>query len=383
MATRQQSRADRNACPAFQFLVVLAGVCASLGASYRTTNFLVEAPTPQIAQQVGQTAEFYRKDKAIQWLGQEMPPWVAPCPLTVKITIGGAGGATSFNFMNGQVWQRMDIEGPLDRVLASVLPHEITHTVFAHYFRMPVPRWADEGGAVLSEDELERGRHDQMVRQILAAGRAFPLNRLFNLRDYPREVGNLYAEGYSVVNFLVASSSRKVFLDFVAHGMQYGWDSAAQVHYRYQTVNELESAWIKYLRETRRQPAALVARNTSSTPAEPVSRVIVRLTAPPVEPMREPPVPIIRGQAPDVEQPRQPTRSRPGYLPGYMTPSSSVPANAGASPISVPQDRWQPGGPTDPAQPPNVRLGYPQFGPQPFVVPARDRGPISPVGYPD
>ncbi len=50
----------------------------------------------------------------------------------------------------------MNIEGPLDRLLSSVLPHEITHTVFAHYFRTPVPRWADEGGSVLSEDDLER-----------------------------------------------------------------------------------------------------------------------------------------------------------------------------------------------------------------------------------
>jgi hypothetical protein len=372
-----------------QLVLVLAGVCTSLGASYRTTNFQVEAPTPQIAQQVGQMAEFYRKDKAMQWLGQEMPPWAAPCPLTVHLTRGGAGGATSFNFINGQVWQRMDIEGPLDRVLASVLPHEITHTVFAHYFRMPVPRWADEGGAVLSEDDLERGRHDQMVRQILAAGRAFPLNRLFNLRDYPREVGNLYAEGYSVVDFLVTTKGRKVFLDFVAHGMQYGWDSAAKVHYRYQNVNEMESAWINHLRNHQRQPAALVARNTGPTAAEPASRVIVRLTAPPVQSTREALQPIVRGQAPDGEprgwdeSPRRASGSRPGYLPGYETPPGSVPASSGASPVSVPQDRWQGSGAMDPVQPPNVRLGHPQFGPPSAIAPPRERGPASPVGYPD
>jgi len=69
---------------------------------------------------------------------------------------------------------KMEIQGPLDRLLASVLPHEITHTVFAHHFRQPVPRWADEGGSVLSEDDLERERHDKLTRSILNQGSKFP-----------------------------------------------------------------------------------------------------------------------------------------------------------------------------------------------------------------
>lgn len=61
----------------------------------------------------------------------------------------------------------MEIFGQYERLLNSVLPHEVTHTVFAHHFRYPVPRWADEGGAVLSEDEQERYKHDQLARQFL------------------------------------------------------------------------------------------------------------------------------------------------------------------------------------------------------------------------
>src|SRR5262249_56966796 len=102
-----------------------------------------------------------------------------PCPGDGKVTMNGAGGATSFAFDNGRVLgQHMTIEGSLDRLLASVLPHEITHTVFAYYFRRPLPRWADEGGAVLSEDDAERNRHDMLCRQILnTPGRAIPLRR--------------------------------------------------------------------------------------------------------------------------------------------------------------------------------------------------------------
>ena len=40
-------------------VLVLASIIPSLGASFRTTNFVVEAPTPQIAYQVAQAAEVF------------------------------------------------------------------------------------------------------------------------------------------------------------------------------------------------------------------------------------------------------------------------------------------------------------------------------------
>jgi len=123
------------------------------------------APDPQVAQLIGQWAEHYRKEKALLWLGREMPNWPQPCPLHVVVNMQAPGGATTFQFGQGQVLgMKMEIQGPLERLVRSVLPHEVTHTVFAHHFRHPVPRWADEGGSVLSEDDLERDRHDQRQR---------------------------------------------------------------------------------------------------------------------------------------------------------------------------------------------------------------------------
>src|SRR5262245_45555635 len=281
-------------------VLILAGVFASLGASFRTPNFDVKDPTDQIAQQVGEYAERYRRQKALEWLGREMPPWPEPCPLHVKVTMSGAGGATSFAFDQGRVLgQHMNIEGSLERLLNSVLPHEVTHTVFAHYFRRPVPRWADEGGAVLSEDDIERNRHDQLCRQILnTPGRMIPLRRLFALKEYPGDVMVLYAEGFSVANFLVNASSRPAFLAFVAHGMQQGWDSAVQTHYRYRSVEELEQAWLTHLRNTRRG-ADQLAKNTVQPGTDPNNRVVVRQTAPPAQPLDGAPAPIYRGASPD------------------------------------------------------------------------------------
>lgn len=289
-------------------IALFAAAGSSLAASVRTPNFVVEAPTQELAQEFGKLAEQFRRQKAMEWLGAEMPRWSAPCPLKVTVTMGGAKGATSFTFPNGQVDQNMFIEGPLDRLRNSVLPHEITHTVLAHHFRRPVPRWADEGGSVYSEDELERTRHDRMCRDILNAGRGMPLTRLFSLKDYPSDVMVLYAEGYSVSKYLVELQDRATFLNFVGHGMQWGWDDAAKNYYSFKNVNEMEQSWLDHLRKGR---SAAVARGTV-----PDAKLVVRQSAPPVQPLLEP-LPVSRGQSPTVSQeqeffgPRNATASRP------------------------------------------------------------------------
>ena len=365
------------------FLVVILGVTASLGAAYPTPNFMVEAPTPQIAQQVGQAAEYYRKQKAIDWLGHEMPPWPERCPLQVRVTLNGPSGATSFAFDGGYVrGQHMHIEGPLDRLLASVLPHEVTHTVFAHYFRCPVPRWADEGGAVLSEDEVERERHDKLVRQVLnTPGRRIPLRRLFALREYPGDVMVLYAEGFSVANFLVTVGGRQNFLGFVHLGMTGGWDRAAKTYYRYNSVEELEEAWLNYLRSTKRPPVVYAQNATPRPPAaDPTSRVVVRQTVPPMLPPL-----VYRGQAPDERGEQNLSLSRPDYLPEPASAGGQPPVQMPPIPVQTPpSDGWR--RPTTPAAPPAhpaVQLGSPQFIPPPSLEAAASiPPPASPVGYP-
>ncbi len=107
------------------------------GASFRSTNFVVEAPNNEIAQRVAERAESCRVTIARAWLGHEIPNWEKPCPVKVRLTAGEAGGVTSFGFHQGRVTdQTMTVIGRLDRILASALPHEITHTVFAAYFRL-------------------------------------------------------------------------------------------------------------------------------------------------------------------------------------------------------------------------------------------------------
>ena len=278
-------------------LASVAMTAAAHAATVRTTNFIVETARADDAQEFARLAEYYRKQKAIDWLGKEMPPWREPCRLRITVTQSGAGGATSFDFDGGQVYQEMQIEGKLERLKNSVLPHEITHTVFAHHFRQPVPRWADEGGSVYSEDDIERARHDKMCKTILNDGRGIQLKALFRMKEYPRDVMTLYAQGYSVSRYLVEKVDRPTFLNFVAAGMQKGWDAAANEFYGFRNVDELEASWIDHLKAVARGEGDEVASSRRGPPPGADSKLVVFDSSPPARPVLDPP-PAARGAAP-------------------------------------------------------------------------------------
>ncbi|GIW88780.1 MAG: hypothetical protein KatS3mg108_3104 [Isosphaeraceae bacterium] len=231
--------------------VVVVGGLVSAGAREaeagraRTRNFVVDAPTQPAAEAVARHAEALRKTIARAWLGRELPDWPKPCPVYVKLTGGEPGGVTTFDFAEGGgvTHQEIRVEGRLERILASALPHEITHTIFAAYFGGPMPRWADEGASLLSEDERELAIHDRIVLELLARRGELPLAQLFEVEEYPKDLLGFYGQGYSVSRFLVEIGGRPRFLQFVKEGMGGGWDAAARKHYGLSNCRELDRAW--------------------------------------------------------------------------------------------------------------------------------------------
>lgn len=233
-------------------LAVLAAALASLGASYRTPNFIVEAPSAQMAQQIGQAAEAFRRDLAVDWLGSPMPNWAQPCPITAQVGDHlGAGGATSFVFEHGEVYGwRMSIQGSLVRILDSVLPHEVTHTIFATHFRRPLPRWADEGACTTVEHSSEKSKQQMMLIDFLHTNRGIAFNRMFAMKEYPQDVMPLYSQGYSVARYLIAQGGKRKFLAFLADGMgDENWSRATRKHYGIPNLDSLQNNWLAWVRQ--------------------------------------------------------------------------------------------------------------------------------------
>jgi len=231
---------------------LLAAAVSCLGASYRTKNFIVTTSSPQAAEAIGRAAEKYRRELAVEWLGEDMPGWAQPCPITAHVADHlGAGGATSFLFEHGEVFGwRMTIQGSLERILDSVLPHEVTHTIFATHFRQPLPRWADEGACTTVEHQSERAKQQVMLVDFLRNGRGIAFNRMFAMTDYPQDVMPLYSQGYSVARYLISQGGKRKFLDYLADGMSdKNWTRATTKWYGFSSIAVLQTTWNEWVRE--------------------------------------------------------------------------------------------------------------------------------------
>ena len=267
-------------------LVCLSSWAEPLDAArFQTPNFIVTAQTRSLATRVALAAEVYRRELSVRWLGHEMPRWSAPCHVLVRPNHPRASGATTFSFRRGEVfgWQ-MTLQGPDGEVLESILPHELTHTVLACRFRRPVPRWADEGAAVLAESLAERRRQQRAVVKLFETGRRIPLRQLLRISEYPSDRSAmlaLYAEGVSLVRFLVERGGRIRFLAFLDAAAGGDWDSAVGSNYGGVSIEELEREWMGWAVRT---PAVPLIQVAGWRPQKPASRrtapVVIRAQSP-------------------------------------------------------------------------------------------------------
>ena len=238
----------------FAILISLALACYALGQTYRTPNFVVSAPTQLLAQDIAHSAEDWRQRMATEWIGSPMPTWSSPCNVRVRVAPNlGAGGSTSFVFDNGHVFNwDMNIQGSRERILDSVLPHEITHTVFASYFRQPIPRWADEGACTTVEVRSEVVMQERSLIQFLKTGRGIPFSRMMAMEEYPRDVMPLYAQGHSVSSMLIEKHGKRAFVNFLSDGLRDdNWPRAVRDSYGYNNLAEFQNDWMAWVRAGR------------------------------------------------------------------------------------------------------------------------------------
>jgi hypothetical protein len=246
----------------FYRAVVLAAALISSGASHRSENFIVEAPTDALAREFALAAETSRRELALEWLGQELPRWAQPCPIAINVGENlGAGGATTFMFDRGSSGRmevfgwRMTVQGTRQRILDSVLPHEVTHTIFATHFRRPLPRWADEGACTTVEHASEKAKQQQWLLNFLKTGRGIPFDKMFAMKEYPRDILPLYAQGFSTARFLIAQGGRQKFVQFLETGFKNeNWPGAVHEHYGYADLARLQTTWVDWVRRGSIEP---------------------------------------------------------------------------------------------------------------------------------
>ncbi len=217
-------------------------------ANSRSRNFLIHAPTQQLADAVAEAAETYRRDLAVHWLGAPLPDWPTPCP--IRVVAGprlAAQGVTTYNPRPVSDFQ-MEVVGTPERILDSVLPHEVTHTILATHFGRPLPRWADEGICTTVEHASERNKHEKKLREFLRTRRGIAMNQLFLMTEYPSDVLPMYAQGYSVCRFLIDQQGPQTFIAFLHDYMKRpSWTANIKKHYGYESLAELQEYWLAWV----------------------------------------------------------------------------------------------------------------------------------------
>ena len=142
------------------------------------------------------------------------------------------------------------MKGSEQRILDSVLPHEINHTIFASHFRRPLPRWADEGAASLIEDESERNQLRHIHSRVMGTRRKIALKTLLEIKQYPQdqqELLTLYAEGHSLADYLIQRSGKREYIRLMTLAHENKWETALKAVYGYKSVDALEREWDQWV----------------------------------------------------------------------------------------------------------------------------------------
>ena len=205
------------------------------------------------------------------WHGDRQPiPWSTPCHLTLNRISTGSGGTTSFNFGGGQITEMvMSIQAATDKDVNTSLRHEVMHLVNVSRYGRPLARWFDEGLATLQEPAKEQVQYDTMLRQFLTTGRGIAFGEMLDQYEYRRDVMPTYAQGNSLVAYLLAHGGKDKLITAGESAYKKGWAKVLRDDYGFSTAQHAQDVWLAWARDGTRwddKKAVLVASPKPETP---------------------------------------------------------------------------------------------------------------------
>ena len=203
---------------------------------HQTANFRIFHCNSALAQQVAEVAESVRTAQAKRWGSPAIhSAWTPRCDLYLYPNPQSYAQATgqpetspgiSTMTNNGVrvLSRRMNLRADNPLLMTMTLPHEVTHIVLADLFVVQqIPRWADEGIAVLAEPVAEQHHREADLREPLESGRVFPVSQLMAM-DYPepKDWRLFYAQSVSLTRYLVDQGPPERFIQFVRDSQRIG-----------------------------------------------------------------------------------------------------------------------------------------------------------------
>ncbi|HZW29779.1 MAG TPA: hypothetical protein VFF52_03675 [Isosphaeraceae bacterium] len=239
-----------------------AGPAAIAWQVHETPNFRIYHCEPALAQRAADVAESVRAAQAKRWgspaarttWSPRCDLYLYPNPRAYAQATGQPENSPGISTISNNgirvLSRRMNLRADNRQLLSTILPHEVTHIVLADLFvARQIPRWADEGLAVLAEPLREQHLRAAELQGPLESGQLFDLAQLMTM-DYPeaKDWTLYYAQSVSLTRYLVEQGPPEKFVQFVRESQRIGPEGALQGVYQIEGLPQLHQRWLAYAR---------------------------------------------------------------------------------------------------------------------------------------
>jgi len=216
------------------------------------------------AIEVLKQAEKARKAVYLKWLRVSAPTdWFLKCEIYLYPSAWEYNQATGMSIhtpghadiktVKGNAAQvqsrRIDLREDLPYMLYSVLPHEVTHVTLAGNFgQNPLPRWADEGLAMLSETYEQIGKHLDPLLTAYQSKAVFLFSDFLSSDLYPESsrLPVFYAQSVAAVQYLTLQRGTSALIRFLQEANQSSFIKSLKNHYGLES-HELDEKVYQYV----------------------------------------------------------------------------------------------------------------------------------------
>ena len=230
-----------------------------------TPNFICRSQLSDVeARQLAECCEVWRGRLRRTWItGAGDSSWFPKCEVCVhpnrtayNQTLNRPGdnsvGSTMMNFDQGRtVLRRIDVRADASDWSNSALPHELTHVVLGERFGgHALPRWADEGIAMLSESVEKHRERLTSLQQILAGRPVLTIPELMTTTRMPAPQlrDAFYGQSLALASLLIRRSTPARFADFVEDTNAIGLEPSLRKHYKIDGLAALQRDWNDWTR---------------------------------------------------------------------------------------------------------------------------------------
>ena len=240
-----------------------------------TANFVIYHRDPALAEEVAQLSERARMASQDTWFRDEASPdWAPKCHMylyptgqeySMATNVGVESPGHSSVINNAGTIEKREVHLRADdpTMKYAVLPHEVTHVVLAGRFgTSSLPRWADEGMAVLTEPVDKQDAHLANLSRTHAMGRAYTCGQVMTMAQYPPgdRMRDFYAHSVGICRYLVERHGHDKLVEFLRLSLQTGnYEQSLKQIYGMGSFTDLEREFRGFVSTIGTRPASVAS----------------------------------------------------------------------------------------------------------------------------